>query len=118
MESEARTTREQRWASRVVIRQPVTVRWEDHDRTGTLHHISVSGCFVEIAFPYPVDATLTLSFLIDSGNSSMVIDGKVVMRNLGGIGIRFVHRDTDKALTLKRWIDAHASARPLSHRAA
>jgi hypothetical protein len=44
----------------------------------------------------------------------MITDGKVVMRNHGGIGIRFLYRDPDTPLTLKRWVDAHAPARRAS----
>jgi hypothetical protein len=111
-------TRDERWGTRVLLRHPVTIRWEDHARTGTLHTVSVSGGFVEVPFPYPLGATLNLSFLLDPEAPPVVIDGKVVMRNLGGIGIRFLHQGPDTPLTLKRWLDAHAPARPSIHRAA
>ena len=111
MESGSPATRDQRWGARVTLRQPVTIRWEDHERIGTLHHLSVSGCFVEIAFPYPMGTTLDLSFLLEPGDPPVVTDGRVVMRNLGGIGIRFVFRDRDTLLLLTRWVDAHAPSR-------
>jgi hypothetical protein len=114
MESGSLAARDQRWGVRVTLRHPVTVRWEDHDRIGTLHNISVSGCFIEIPFPYPVGATLNLSFLLEPGIPLMITDGKVVMRNHGGLGIRFLYRDPDTPLTLKRWVDAHAPARRAS----
>jgi hypothetical protein len=74
----------------------------------------VSGCLVEIPFPYPVGATLNLSFLLDPGKPHVVIDGKVVMRNHGGIGIRFLYHESDTPLLLKRWIDAHVPSRSAS----
>ena len=114
MESGSRATRDQRWGARATLRHPVTVRWEDHDRTGTLHNISVSGCFVEIPFPYPVGAILNLSFLLEPGSPHVVIDGKVVMRNHGGLGIRFLYHDPDAPLVLKRWVDAHLRSRGAS----
>ncbi|MBI3606829.1 MAG: PilZ domain-containing protein [Nitrospirae bacterium] len=111
MEAGSPATQSRRWGARATLRQPVTIRWEDHDRTGTLHNISVSGCFVEIHFPYPVGATLDLSFLLEPGTPPVVTDGQVVMRNLGGIGIRFRYRDPNTPLLLQRWVDAHAPSR-------
>lgn len=111
MESGSPKAQDQRWGARVPLRHPVTIRWEDHDRTGTLHNISVSGCFIEIPFPYPVGATLNLSFLLEPGTPPVVTDGKVVMRNHGGIGIRFLYREPDTPLVLKRWVDVHQTSR-------
>jgi len=101
----------QRLGMRVPLRHPVTIRWEDHDRNGMLHTISISGCFVEIAFPYPVGTELALAFRLDDRIPLVTIAGKVVMRNLGGIGVRFMYRDQDTQLTLQHWIDAHGSPR-------
>jgi len=99
----------QRWGTRVPLRHPVTIQWESHGLTGMLHTISVSGCFVEIAFPYPIGAELSLAFRLDPHTPPVTITGKVVMRNLGGIGVRFLYQDQELQLMLKWWIDAHGS---------
>lgn len=96
-----------RWGDRVTVRQPVTIQWDDRDREGMIHHLSVSGCFVQTGFPYPVGTTLHLSFGLGPDQSAFVTDGKVVMRNLGGIGVRFLYLHADDPAVLKRWIDTH-----------
>jgi hypothetical protein len=62
---------------------------------------------VESAFPYPAGATLRLSFLLDPGLPAIEIDARVAMRNLGGIGLRFLYEEEDTPLRLKRWVDSH-----------
>jgi hypothetical protein len=77
-----------------------------------IHHLSVSGCFVQIAFPYPVGSTLHLAFPLAPEGSPFVTDGKVVTRNLGGIGIRFAYRTDADAKRLRAWIDGRLHATP------
>jgi hypothetical protein len=103
--------RDTRWGERVTVRNPVIIRWEDRDRPGVIHHLSVSGCFIETAFPYPAGTTLRLSFLLDPDVSRIEVDARVVMRNLGGIGLRFLYQEEDTALRLKRWVDTHVPPR-------
>lgn len=103
--------RDTRWGERVTVRTPVTIRWEDRDRSGVIHHLSVSGCFIETAFPYPAGTTLRLSFVLDPDASRIEADARVVMRNLGGIGLRFLYQEEDTPLRLKRWVDAHIPPR-------
>lgn len=107
----AHSARDTRWGERVTVRNVVAIRWEDRERSGTIHHLSVSGCFVETAFPYPAGATLHLSFLLDPGVPPVEINARVVMRNLGGIGLRFLYHEEDTPLRLKRWVDAHVPHR-------
>ncbi len=103
--------RDTRWGERVTIRSTVAIRWEDRDRSGVIHHLSVSGCFVETAFPFPAGATLRLSFLLDPEAPPIEINARVVMRNLGGIGLRFLYQEEETPLRLKRWVDAHVPHR-------
>ncbi len=107
MGENAHSARDTRWGERVTVRNAVSIRWEDRDRSGVIHHLSVSGCFIETAFPYPAGATLHLSFVLDSDVPPLEIDARVVMRNLGGIGLRFLYQEEDTPLRLKRWVDAH-----------
>jgi hypothetical protein len=103
--------RDTRWGERVTVRTPATIRWEDRDRSGVIYHLSVSGCFIETAFPYPAGTTLHLSFLLEPDVPAIEIDARVVMRNLGGIGLRFLYEQEDTALRLKRWVDTHLPPR-------
>lgn len=103
--------RDTRWGERVTVHHPVTIRWEDRDRTGVIHHLSVSGCFVEAAFPYPAGSTVRLSFPLEPASAPIEVDARVVMRNLGGIGLRFLYQEEDTPRRLKRWVDAHLPQR-------
>jgi hypothetical protein len=107
MGHQAHSARDTRWGERITVRNAVAIQWEDRERSGTIHHLSVSGCFVETAFPYPAGATLRLSFLLDPGVPPVEINARVVMRNLGGIGLRFLYQEEDTPLRLRRWVDAH-----------
>jgi hypothetical protein len=98
-------TRDTRWGERLTLRQSVTIEWNQHNREGTIHHLSVSGCFVQVAFPYPVGSILHLEFPLDPESAPFVTDGKVVMRNLGGIGVRFAYRTDADSKRLRAWID-------------
>jgi hypothetical protein len=115
----AHDMRDTRWGERLTLRQPVTIEWDQRNREGTIHHLSVSGCFVQVAFPYPVGSALQLVFPLDPDGTPFVTDGKVVMRNLGGIGIRFAHRTDADARRLRAWIDGrlHAPSATVPHAA-
>lgn len=105
--------RDTRWGERVTLRTPVTIRWEDRDRPGVIHHLSVSGCFAETAFPYPAGTTLRLFFQLDPDRVAIELEARVVMRNLGGIGLRFLYREEETPLRIKRWVDSHIPSRAL-----
>jgi hypothetical protein len=108
----AHHTRDTRWGERLTLRRPVTIEWDHRNSEGTIHHLSVSGCFVQVAFPYPVGSTLHLVFPLDPECAPFATDGKVVMRNLGGIGIRFAYRTDADSKRLKAWIDGRLHAPP------
>ncbi|MFZ5863791.1 MAG: PilZ domain-containing protein [Nitrospirota bacterium] len=101
-----------RWGDRLTLRQPVSIEWEQHHREGMIHHLSVSGCFVQVAFPYPVGSTLRLVFPLDPDCAPFATDGKVVTRNLGGIGVRFAYRSDADSKRLRAWIDGRLHAPP------
>jgi hypothetical protein len=103
---------ETRWGERLTLRQPVTIEWDQHQREGTIHHLSVSGCFVQIAFPYPVGSTLRLILPLDPESCPFVTDGNVMTRNLGGIGIRFAYHTDAESQRLRAWIDGRLHAPP------
>lgn len=111
MGKDTHIVRDTRWGERVTIRTPVTIRWEDRDRPGVIHHLSVSGCFVETAFPYPAGTSIRLFFQLPPDVVAIEIEARVVMRNLGGIGLRFLYREEDTAQRLKRWVDSHVPSR-------
>lgn len=97
---------EKRWGVRVPTQHPVTIRWEAADRVGTIRHLSMAGCFIETAFPFPPGAGIALDFILEPGHPQILTEGKIVSRNHGGIGVRFLHRDAATSLEIKRWIDA------------
>lgn len=113
MGKDAHIARDTRWGERLTLRTPVTIRWEERDRPGVIRHLSVSGCFIETAFPYPAGTTLRLFFRLEPEIVSIEVDARVVMRNLGGLGIRFLYTEEETPLRLKRWVDSHVPHRIL-----
>lgn len=113
--SEERNEAEKRWGVRVTIRNLVKIRWESAERLGTMRNISVSGCFIETPFPYPPGASVELGFILDPEKPHIQAEGKIVSRNHGGIGVRFLYRDAETPLELKRWIGARQQSPSAPH---
>ena len=110
-DEESAGDRDKRWGVRVPLGVLGTIRVGQGERLAKIRDISISGCFIETSLPYPLGATVGLSFALDPDHQQPVTtDAKVTTCTKNGIGVRFIYNDADTPLMVRRWITSRRPA--------
>ena len=110
-DEESAGDRDKRWGARVPLGVPAKIRVEQGERLAKIRDISISGCFIETSIPYPLGASVGLSFALDSDNQQTVTtDAKVTTCTKTGSGVRFIYSDAETPLMVRRWIASRPTA--------
>jgi hypothetical protein len=104
------TSSDARWGARLTVDQTVRVRTKDGERSEQMQDLSLTGCFLETMFSYPIGNMVTLTFhLAGDTTQSITTEARVVRRTARGVGVRFVFSDPQTPAAIKRWVSARGA---------
>jgi hypothetical protein len=94
----------------LTVDQTVQVRTKDGERSARMQDLSLTGCFVETTFSYPIGSMMSLTFhLAGDTTQSVTTEARVVRRTARGVGVRFVFSDPQTPAAIKRWVSARGT---------
>lgn len=85
----------------------------DHYNYDTMRSLSVGGCFIETATPYPIGSPIEVAFCVGAGSRSLNIKGKVIRVGKGdygnatGMGVKFDHLGEAERSMLESFLMSH-----------